>query len=350
MNNTSSELTLLQQEVLDLYHTEEWIEGLNLEFKSSKVGLPKDFWPTYSSFANTNGGIILLGVSDDGTIEGLSKPEQREKDLAVLLNDPQKCSSNLSFVPGMIEKVTIAGAIILAIKVPCAEPKDKPVYLNGHLECSYFRQHESDIQCNDAMLQQMLRDKTEASKDANIIPYSTIEDLDKHTFQQFRNRMGSFFPGHTWLADNDKTLLTKLGGYRRDRQTGEEGITLAGLLMFGTNESISEFFPQFQMNYYEFDDSEDIHKRWSDRITSDGTWTANLYQFFFRVLPRMNEGLKVPFKLNPDMTRQGESPAHIAVREALANAIVHADYHGDGGIIINKSSKKLELSNPGTLL
>ncbi|MEG2236793.1 MAG: hypothetical protein RRY13_03960, partial [Akkermansia sp.] len=64
----------------------------------------------------------------------------------------------------------------------------------------------------------------------------------------------------------------------------------------------------------------------------------------------MNEGLKVPFKLNPDMTRQGESPAHIAVREALANAIVHADYHGDGGIIINKSSKKLELSNPGTLL
>lgn len=123
----------LHREVRDLYGTEEWKEGLNLEFKSGKGGLPKEFWPTYSAFANTKGGIILLGVADDGTIEGLVKPDERKNDLAVQLNNPQKCSSNLSSLPGMIEEVKIDGKIILAIRIPAAELKDRPIYIHGHL-------------------------------------------------------------------------------------------------------------------------------------------------------------------------------------------------------------------------
>lgn len=46
--------------------------------------------------------------------------------------------------------------------------------------------------------------------------------------------------GHVWNALDDKFFLEKLGGYRKDRKTGVEGLTLAGLLMFGTGQAIRE--------------------------------------------------------------------------------------------------------------
>ncbi len=123
--------------------------------------------------------------------------------------------------------------------------------------------------------------------------------------------------------------------------------------MFGSDVAIRTYFQHYQINYYAYDGTEQVSslRRWRNRITMDGTWAPNLFQFFYRVLPLIGEPLRTPFKLNPDMvTAQGESSAHVAVREALANAIVHADYLGIGGIIVRQYTDRLELSNPGTLL
>ncbi len=122
--------------------------------------------------------------------------------------------------------------------------------------------------------------------------------------------------------------------------------------MFGTDDAIRKFFPNYQVNFYEYDGREqlDMGRRWADRIYPDGTWAGNLYQFFFRVLPRLTESLKHPFEMNADLSAKGETLAHKAVREAFANSIVHADYLGDGGIIIRKYPERLVLVNPGTLL
>ena len=49
------------------------------------------------------------------------------------------------------------------------------------------------------------------------------------------------------------------------------------------------------------------------------------------------------------MTRDDDTPVHKALREVLANALIHADYHGRRGIVIDKYPKRLEVSNPGTL-
>nr|VFJ61402.1 MAG: ATP-dependent DNA helicase RecG [Candidatus Kentron sp. FM]VFJ62726.1 MAG: ATP-dependent DNA helicase RecG [Candidatus Kentron sp. FM]VFK14002.1 MAG: ATP-dependent DNA helicase RecG [Candidatus Kentron sp. FM] len=96
--------------------------------------------------------------------------------------------------------------------------------------------------------------------------------------------------------------------------------------------------------------SDDPHVRWTDRITPDGTWPSNLYQFYSRVIQRLSEDLKVPFELDKDLFRKGETIVHEAVREALVNALIHADYRGMGGVVVEKYRDRIELSNPGCLL
>ena len=81
----------------------------------------------------------------------------------------------------------------------------------------------------------------------------------------------------------------------------------------------------------------------------DGTWNANLFQFYLRVITKLYDGLKVPFALDEGQYRSSEGPVHEAVREALVNALVHADLLGKTGIRIIKHRSGFEFVNPGLL-
>lgn len=81
-------------------------EELNLkedherECKLATGGLPESIWETYSSFANTNGGTILLGIKehrDSFTVEGLTEKQiiKYQKDFWSILNDRNKVSKNI---------------------------------------------------------------------------------------------------------------------------------------------------------------------------------------------------------------------------------------------------------------
>lgn len=148
---------------------------------------------------------------------------------------------------------------------------------------------------------------------------------------------------------DDKSFLEKLGGYRKDRKTGVEGLTLAGLLMFGTGQAIRERFDNVFMDYRnESQVTADI--RWNDRITYDGTWENNLFNFFTKVTPKLTEDLKKPFKLEGGVQRIDDTPVHKAVREGFVNMIIHADYLMDAGVLkVIKKSDAFEFTNPGIL-
>lgn len=133
-------------------------------------------------------------------------------------------------------------------------------------------------------------------------------------------------------------------------------MTVAGLLMFGKDQAIRDpaGIPQYHVDYRERL-SGDPQVRWTDRIWPDGTWVANLFQFFERVYPRLVMDLKIPFHLtNPQepglFQRHDETIVHEAIREAFVNSLIHADFRGQGGVVIDRYRDRLEFSNPGTLL
>lgn len=91
--------------------------------------------------------------------------------------------------------------------------------------------------------------------------------------------------------------------------------------------------------------------RWSNRIYPDGTWEANIYQFFYKVYNQLSQTL--PLNDSNLMASLGieETSAHIAVREALVNTfLVHCSYKEQGNIVIVREPNKITMRNPGRML
>lgn len=328
-------------------------ETTDWEFKSAKGGLPGSLWETYSAMANTEGGVIVLGVREDGDqarFDGLDSAQiaKYHKLLWDTLHDRGKISLNLLSAHD-IAVVNVQGADLLTITIPRATRTQRPVYLGSKPFGNTFkRRHEGDYHCLDAEVRRMLADADEAPVDSRILTNFGMEDLDGPSLTQYRQRFRAAKGDHPWLALEDKDLLTKLGGRRRDRASGEEGLTLAGLIMFGKEQAIrdidavSEYFVDYREKL-------DPAVRWTHREYPDGTWEANLFQFFQRVWPRLSAGITSPFQLSKGV-RRDETPAHEALREAFVNALIHADYFVPGGIVIERYPEKFVMENPGTLL
>ena len=85
--------------MIDLNHLEQYRENNRIEAKKAAGGLPQSIWKTYSAFANTFGGIILLGVEEhpDKSLHPihLPDPEKLVKEFWDSVNNPNKASVNI---------------------------------------------------------------------------------------------------------------------------------------------------------------------------------------------------------------------------------------------------------------
>ncbi len=343
-------------EQLNLFDDLSFYEGVDVEYKAAKGGLPGDLWETYSAFANTQGGTIWLGVSQKTgrlDIHGLSNPEKLVQDFWNTVNNRSKVSANL-LTNGDVTIVPVTDhAPVVRIHVPRADRKQRPVFLGSDpFRGTFRRNYEGDYRCSEAEVRRMFADQSEEPADSRILEGFGFDDLHPDSIRQFRNRFGSRTP-HPWLAEDDRGLLEKLGGWRRDRATKQEGVTLAGLLMFGREQAIRDpaVVPGFHLDYREHY-SDDPAIRWTDRLTLDGTWEGNLFQFYQQVLLKLSTGpsIRKPFQTDAEGYRMMETPVIQALQEALVNALIHTDYAGQGGIVIDRWVDRLEFSNPGILL
>jgi len=342
----------------DLIYTEVFPEAESdeVEFKSAAKGFPKDFWRTYSAFANSGGGIIVLGVKEKNNkfiFDGLSDEliEKYKKEFWNNVNNPSTVSVNL-MTKSDVKEYSLNGIKLLLFHIPVADRKHKPVHLTTNpFKNTYKRNYEGDYVCKDEEVRRMMADADLSfSLDSRILDGYTINDIDISSLKQYRQLFATVRPSHPWLTLEDIEFLEKLGGYRKDRKSKHAGFTVAGILMFGKYSSIvdEECCPKFFPDYRELL-SQNEEVRWSDRIYPDGTWESNLFQFYKLVYPKLTSRLPRPFKLVKGQ-RLDDTPAHTSLREAFVNALIHTDYSAPGSIIIESSPDSFKFTNPGTLL
>jgi predicted HTH transcriptional regulator len=330
-------------------------ESVDLECKlalgqDGQGKLPKDFWPTYSAMANTEGGLILLGVQEKkGRFQARSIPNPGaiRKELADLLGNRQKVSVNL-LSDDRVHELDIEGSRILAIEVPRATRKQRPVFINGNpLGGTYRRFHEADQEVPEDEVKLMLSEGQADSLDYRVLPRFGMHDLSLPTLQAYRQTHATLNPGHPWSELDNLSFLREIRAWNTDRETGEEGLTVAGLLMFGKFQSIQDEFPHYALDYQERPEAK-ADKRWIDRVWLDGSWSGNLYDFFRVVYPKLTSGLKIPFALKGGL-RDEDTPVHEALREALANTLIHADYRQRARVLVVRRPDMFGFQNPGDM-
>lgn len=331
-------------------------ESVDLECKlaqgqDGKGEVPKDFWSTYSAMANMHGGVVLLGVREKAgvfSVAGIANVEKVRTDLFNTLNNPDKVSVNL-ISDAEVSTLSLDGKTVLLVQIPAAMRKQKPVYLNGQpLGNTYRRLHDGDRFCDDETVKRMLAEQLDDSRDTRILDKFGLQDLEMESLHAYRNAFAVHRLGHPWIDVTDIDFLRLIGGWREHRLSGESGLTAAGLLMFGHWSAISEAFPLYFLDYQERLADQASQTRWLDRVVPDGSWSGNLYDFFRRVIRKLTADLKVPFVLKGD-TRIDDTPVHQALREALVNTLIHADYSDRASVQVVKQPAGFVFRNPGMM-
>ena len=144
------------------------------ECKLATGGLPESILETYSSFANTNGGTIMLGIReyrDSFTVEGLTDKQivKYQKDFWSTLNDRNKVSKNI-LLNHHVRPVVVGEKKILRIDVPAADRHGKPVYIGTDpMKGTYKRDYEGDFLCTEEAVRAMFSDQRDVFGDVDVL-------------------------------------------------------------------------------------------------------------------------------------------------------------------------------------
>ena len=338
------------RENFDISKFDSYKEDNRREVKKANGGLPNSLWDTYSAFANCYGGVIILGVKEenDGSwrTTGLQNEAKLRKEFWDTINNRKKVNYNL-LTDADVETYTMGeqNDIIMVIYVPMAKREQKPIYINDDIFGGTFRRNwEGDYHCTRLQIKAMLRDQTESTMDMQVLDEVPMEDLNYETIRGYRNRHRTLKAGHPFERLDDNDYLRSIGAASISNVDKQLHPTAAGMLMFGEEYNIVRHFPEYFLDYREILDPT---IRWTDRFqSSSGEWSGNLCDFYFRVYNKIIKDIKTPFKMSGG-NRIDDTSVHKAVREALANCLIHADYYGVRGIVIKKEPDKLIFENPG---
>ena len=265
-----------------------------------------------------------------------------------IVNNKQKVNRSV-LVDSDVRPVEIDGVTVVYIKVPEADYRQKPIYLNNNLQSGTFkRTHEGDRHVTDEELTLLIRDSSD-NADSQILDKYGLDHIDQETLRGYRQAFVGNNPGHIYEKLSDKEFLTNLGGYASNPQQETEGLTTAGLLMFGKSVTIHQVFPNFRFDYLDLIGIEPGgSKKWNDRLTDHGRWVDNIYNYLTLALNKLLFTLPSEGRLN-GVVRVDGGELYEGVREGFINCLTYCDYRLGGVLRIDRKTDKIVMRNPGTL-
>lgn len=139
-------------------------ERISFECKKCENQIPKSVWETYSSFANTVGGIIVLGITEHMEepdqakrfeITGVNNPTKLKKEFFDTLNS-NKVNRNI-LIEEDVDIVEYEGHSLLVINIPQVDYRQRPIYINGNMmNGSFKRNYEGDYHCTEDDVKAMI--------------------------------------------------------------------------------------------------------------------------------------------------------------------------------------------------
>ncbi len=307
-------------------------ESITVEFKESKDKLNKDVYDSVCAFLNRYGGKLFLGVNDAGEITGVTPNvvEQIKKDFVTALNNPNMLNPTVYLA---VEEIEIDGKIILYINVPESSQVHR---CKGKI----FDRNEDgdfDITNNTNLVSGLYIRKQSAYTENIIFPYADMDELEDELFIRVRKMVGNMRPGHPWVLMDNIDLLKSTGMYLKDQITGKQGITLAGILIFGSELMIQTALPHYRTdailrreNLDRYDDRDDIR--------------VNLLRSYERLMQFVAKHLNDKFYLEGD---QRVSLRDKIFREAISNLLIHREFANPfpAKLVIEKDRVYIENSN-----
>ncbi len=307
-------------------------ETLAIEFKSDVKGLPdRDLVAAVVAMANTEGGLILLGVEDDGSVTGIQSHHQDMMGLMALIANRTSPSVAVS-----TELIELGGKKILCITVPKSQSivsttdglvLRRRLMASGRPEAVPFYPHEF-VQRQSAL----------GLVDPSAIPLLSLSTEDLNPLERLRIREAirryggdmSLLPLADDELDGALGLVTTVEGVRRP--------TVAGLLILGREEVIRQHIPAHEVAFQVLEGT-DVRVNEFFRKPLLQTFEEVELLFKARVVEEeIQVGLfRVPI---PNFDRR-------AFREAFINALVHRDYARLGAVHVRLDDDGLTITSPG---
>ena len=308
-------------------------EGISLEFKRCGNQPGSDVFETICSFANRQGGSILLGVLDDGSVEGVpeSAAPAIERNLVNVT-----CNPSLFNVAPTIECERIPvggdasdGRVVIRVWVPMGPS------LYTFKGVVYDRRMDVDVKATgEAERAALILRKSAYYTEANVYPWVREDDLELELLADVRARIRSHSAGHPWLDLDDEGLFRAARLVTRDPSTGQRGFNLAAVMLLGREETILDVLPAYRtevlVRRYDTD-------RYDDRLTC----TKNLVRAYDELIGFCERWTPDTFVLEGV---QRVSARGVIVRELVANSLTHREYSSPfmASIVIDRDGIRTE--------
>lgn len=325
-----------------LFFNEDY-EAENVERKSCSDGrLPDNLWEELTAFSNADGGVIYLGLDSDNNFIGLNS-QQMDK-LQMDLNSLCSSAFNHRIYPDII---THDGAV--KVRVPSAPPSLRPIYSKsrGLPQGARVRVGSSNVQLDDHWIR---RFALEAEGGAELQESNEGADniLDSEKIARYIGVVNEK-RGGTLTTLGTTEVLKKLRVVNKN-----DKVTLFGLLAFSKESSLQDIFgPTINVAVTQYRGTDKVEGATIGRPFLDNR------EFYSDALTQFQEAFKfilskVPIKgvIGPGGIRKDYLVVpDVAIRETLANAIVHRDYTDTSGRVqVDIYADRIEFSNPGTSL
>lgn len=258
-------------------------EGIATEFKKCRNRLNRDVYETVCAFLNRHGGTILLGVTDSGDIQGIEQDAvaQIKRDFVTAINNPQKI-----YPPAYlsVDELKIKGKPVLRVYVPESSQVHR---CNGRI---YDRNEDGDLDITDHTRQvgDLYQRKQASYSENKIYPFAKLEDLRSDIIDKCRRLAGVWRDDHPWLGMDDPELLKSAQLHQTDPETGKSGITLAGILLLGTDRLILSAVPHHRTDLI-------LRKVNLDRYDDRDLVRTNLIESYERIIAFVQKHLPDPF-------------------------------------------------------